>query len=409
MSATITENTVSDAPVTTQISAQVSPTLLRSEIDERIIKIRPSSTPLDQISRMAGARKAGSMKVEYYSVDLKPGSAHTQGALQARAITKDDTIEITIDTKSVLSVSDTVLFPTIRNTAGEPIVGYVFNVDSKKVTMLPVNIEFNEDGEFNFPAIADKTLLVRMGRAAGELDVQTPQFATLPTKEYNLCQIFKAQIEESMLQRLSDKEVGWTFSDQEEVAILDMRMCMERTFLFGNKRIIKLNDGSDILLTGGIWNQTEKEFAYNKDTLDSRMLINMMRKAFSDSNGSTRKVLLAGSGLIERLNSLEHNRVLSGNERVTKWGVDFDYVVSKFGSLYVARCEVFDLCGMEDYGMIVDPEYITKYSHVPFSAERISFHKQGVRNTEAVVLTEASCLVLRYPNAHMRIVPAPEN
>ena len=37
MSATITENTVSDAPVTTQISAQVSPTLLRSEIDERII------------------------------------------------------------------------------------------------------------------------------------------------------------------------------------------------------------------------------------------------------------------------------------------------------------------------------------------------------------------------------------
>lgn len=409
MSATITENTVSDAPVTTQISAQVSPTLLRSEIDERIIKIRPSSTPLDQISRMAGARKAGSMKVEYYSVDLKPGSVHTQGALQARAITKDDTIEINIDTKSVLSVSDTVLFPTIRNTEGEPIVGYVFNVDSKKVTMLPVNIEFNEDGEFNFPAIADKTLLVRMGRAAGELDVQTPQFATLPTKEYNLCQIFKAQIEESMLQRLSDKEVGWTFSDQEEVAILDMRMCMERTFLFGNKRIIKLNDGSDILLTGGIWNQTEKEFAYNKDALDSRMLINMMRKAFSDSNGSTRKVLLAGSGLIERLNSLEHNRVLSGNERVTKWGVDFDYVVSKFGSLYVARCEVFDLCGMEDYGMIVDPEYITKYSHVPFSAERISFHKQGVRNTEAVVLTEASCLVLRYPNAHMRIVPAPKN
>ena len=220
---------------------------------------------------------------------------------------------------------------------------------------------------------------------------------------------YKAQIEESMLQRLSDKEVGWTFSDQEEVAILDMRMCMERTFLFGNKHIIKLNDGSDILLTGGIWNQTEKEFAYNKDALDSRMLINMMRKAFSDSNGSTRKVLPAGSGLIERLNSLEHNRVLSGNERVTKWGVDFDYVVSKFGSLYVARCEVFDLCGMEDYGMIVDPEYITKYSHVPFSAERISFHKQGVRNTEAVVLTEASCLVLRYPNAHMRIVPAPEN
>ncbi len=405
MSATITEGTINGTPVTTQITAQVSPSLLRSEIDERITKIRPSSTPLDQISRMAGARKAGSMKVEYYSVDLKPGSAHTQGTIAAKTITKDDPIEITIDAKSVLSTSDTVLLPTIKNSDGVPLVAYVIKTNGKKITLLPVNVNYNEDGEFLFPAIHENTIIVRMGRAAGELDVQTPQFATLPTKDFNFCQIFKAQIEESMLQRLSDKEVGWTFSDQEEVAILDMRMCMERTFLFGNKRCIKINDNSDILLTGGIWNQTSKEFTYNKDTLDSRILINMMRKAFSDSNGSTRKVLLAGSGLIERLNSLEHNRVLSGNERVTKWGVDFDYVVSKFGSLYVARCEVFDLCGMEDYGMIVDPEYITKYSHVPFSAERISFHNQGVRNTEAVVLTEASCLVLRYPNAHMRIVP----
>ena len=29
----------------------------------------------------------------------------------------------------------------------------------------------------------------------------------------------------------------------------------------------------------------------------------------------------------------------------------------------------------------------------------------GIRNTDALVLTEASCLTLRYPAAHMRIVP----
>ncbi|MDE6359484.1 MAG: hypothetical protein K2L29_07825, partial [Duncaniella sp.] len=59
-------------------------------------------------------------------------------------------------------------------------------------------------------------------------------------------------------------------------------------------------------------------------------------------------------------------------------------------------------------GRVIDPEYITKYYHVPFQAERISFRRQGVRNTEAVVLTESSCLVLRYPESHMRInfVPA---
>lgn len=396
---------MTNTPVTTQLTQQVSPTLLRSEIDKRIVKIRPSSTPLDQISRMAGARAAGSMKVDYYSVDLKAGSILTVSNSPAASITKDDTISLQLANATTICQSDTILFPAIDNGAGQPLVGYVIESSGKYIKFIPTNIDFNEDGECDIPAIPTSSLLVRMGRAAGELDVQTPQFATLPTKETNFCQIFKAQIEESLLQRLSDKEVGWTFSDQEEAAILDMRMCMERSFLFGSMKSLTLPDGSNILLTGGIWNQTDKEFRYNKSSLDNRSVISMMRQAFSECNGSTRKVLLAGSGLIEKLNTLEAHRVLTGNERVTKWGVDFDYVVSKFGALYVARCEVFDLCGMEDYGMIVDPEYITKYSHIPFSAERISFHKQGVRNTEAVVLTEASCLVLRYPTAHMRIIP----
>ena len=72
------------------------------------------------------------------------------------------------------------------------------------------------------------------------------------------------------------------------------------------------------------------------------------------------------------------------------WGIDFHRIVSKFGTLYVHHSEVFDLCGKENCGMVIDPEYITKYTHVPFSADRISFRKQGVRNTEGVVLTEAS-------------------
>lgn len=60
---------------TTRLTETVSPGLLRSEIDNRITKIRPASTPLDQISRLAGARQAGSMKVEYYSVDFKNGTS----------------------------------------------------------------------------------------------------------------------------------------------------------------------------------------------------------------------------------------------------------------------------------------------------------------------------------------------
>lgn len=54
---------VSNEPLTTDIVREGSPSLLRSEVDKRIVKIRPMSTPIDQLSRWNGSRKASSMIV----------------------------------------------------------------------------------------------------------------------------------------------------------------------------------------------------------------------------------------------------------------------------------------------------------------------------------------------------------
>ena len=51
--------------------------------------------------------------------------------------------------------------------------------------------------------------------------------------------------------KMSNKEVPWDMSDQEEAAIYDMRLGMEKSFLFGVKK--KLWDPAkkeNILLTG---------------------------------------------------------------------------------------------------------------------------------------------------------------
>ena len=63
---------VVDGPLTTDLTREGSPDLLLNEIDQQIVKIRPMSTPIDQISRYAGSKHAGSMIVDYYSVDTKP-------------------------------------------------------------------------------------------------------------------------------------------------------------------------------------------------------------------------------------------------------------------------------------------------------------------------------------------------
>ena len=126
-------------------------------------------------------------------------------------------------------------------------------------------------------------------------------------------------------------------------------------------------------------------------------------EGYSANAGSNRKILIGGTGLIEAINKLDYNKVISANDTVTKWGIDFTELRSKFGTLYVLHSEVFDQCGHYYDGFVIDPEYITKYCHVPFRAEKLDLRKSGVRNTDAIVVTEASCLVLRYPQAHMRV------
>ncbi len=389
---------VNGQPLTTELTDALSPSLLRSAIDDRIVKIRPAATPLDQISRMSGARSCGSMKVEYYSVDCKPGRATVSSLLANNACNEGDSFSVEVVETGIFSPSETVMLPTVLSTeSNAPAVCYVKSVDGRQITLVLTE-------EADLSTLQEGEHIVRMGRAAGELDVQTPQFIALPVKDHNYCQIFKAQIEESLYQRLADKEVGWTFSDQEEVAIVDMRLGMEKSFLFGHRNhlTIDVNEGKEVYLTGGIWRQAGNDWDYD-GTISAAKLTGLMKSAFTGGNCSRRKVLIGGSDLIEALSNQDLSRFINATEKETVWGVDFDRIVSKFGTLYVIHSEVFDLCGKPGCGMVIDPEFITKYSHVPFQAERISFHKQGLRNTEAVVLTESSCLVLRYPNAHTRI------
>ncbi len=394
-----------DGPLTTAVTEAGAPGLLRNEIDSRVVRIRPMSTPIDQISRCGGCRPCGSMKVEYYSVDTKPSSIEVNKPTSA-TIGSTPVLKFQSAEGNQIAESETVLFPGVRDDSGEPLVGYVAaKADDGTLSVIPVGI----DGSAVAGLVAkftSKTRMVRMGRAATELDVQTAQFEAIPKKDSNLCQIFKAQVEQSTFQKIANKEVGWTFSDQEEVAIIDMRLGMEKSFLFGTKaRLSHPLKNEEVLLTGGIWNQAENEWYYSPDDgLDDKQLVSMMKSAFSQNCGSSRKILVAGSDLIERLNTLEYTKTISATDKVTHWGIDFSELHSKFGTLFVVHSEVFDTCGHAADGLIIDPEYLTKYSHVPFRTESLDLKKSGVRNTEAVVITEASCLVLRYPRAHTRII-----
>ena len=411
---------ISGEPVTTALVNEYAPSLLQSEIDERIVKIRPMSTPIDQISRYKGARKSGSMIVDYYSVDSKPTSTYVIASYtepDENTVNSNHTrAKLTIETSNTFEVSDTIMVKDVSGYEEDGVtkskaslVLYVLSKDADTGAILVTAVNGKRIGEIKgcVPNIHIGAMLVRMGRAATELDVQTSQFESLPIKSQNFCQIFKMQIEQSTFMKIANKEVEWDFSDQEEAAIYDMRLSMEKSFLFGIKsNIYDHLKKENVSLTGGIWWQAGKEFEYPiSEEWSHELLIDMMKSCFTGNAGNKRKVLIAGSDLIGRLNKMDAFKTMTGENTMMKWGLDFNEIVSKFGKLYVLHSEIFDDCGKSSHGLIFDPEYIQKWSHVPFGSQALDLKKAGIRNTDALVLTEASCMTLRYPNAHMRIVP----
>ena len=408
---------ISGAPATTENIAHAAPGLLLNSIDRRIVKVRPMSTPIDQLTRCAGSRHAGAMTVEYYSVDTKQTEARLVSPMTDTTGIKrsDDQYSYVLhtDADNIFDVSETILIPEIDGKAVNGVAGpLVVYVTAKPqdggVEVVPVNgLASTGIGSHDnhIPTLAIGTRLVRMGRAATELDVQTAQFSALPRKASNNCQIFKMQVEQSTLARMADKETSWSFSDQEEAAIIDMRLGMEKNFLFGQRAVLfDTAKNENVYLTGGIWNQAARSYELSLDTLSESDLIGLCSAAFTGNNGSKRKILIAGTALMEALSRLQYSKIVSAGETKVKWGIEFKEIVSSFGTLFVLHSEVFDQCGHSGDGFVLDPNYMTKYVHVPFKAEKLDLRASGQRNTDAVVLTEASCLVLRYPNAHIRVL-----
>ena len=399
---------VSGTPLTTALTADAAPDLLVNSIDRRIVKVRPMSTPIDQLSRHAGARSASSMTVEYYSVDTKRTETEVISDLDAASVVTDDDGNITISLRTgcdqIFDPSETVLVPGVSGADGQPLVLYTVARRERGVDFSVVN-PVMADGVAQVPQITVGCKLVRMGRAAAELDVQTAQFSALPRKQNNNCQIFKMQVEQSTLQKLAGKEVGWTFSDQEEAAIIDMRLGMEKNFVFGAKAKIMDNVKNEpVYLTGGIWSQAGRQFVLRLAKLGEGDMIDLCSAAFTRNAGRKQKLLIAVKRLMESLSRMECTRSITAGDTMVRWGIEFKEIRSNFGSLLVLHSEVFDQCGHESDGLVVDPEYVTKYVHLPFKVEKLDLRRSGQRNTDAVVITEASCLVLRYPDAHMRVI-----
>jgi hypothetical protein len=403
------------------------PEMYQKDIDERITKIRPMATPVDQISRFATLQQASSFEVKYYSVGTRPvmttlttavvpSTSATSVPLEVAdpdMFTLDDTIRV-VGVKAITDYRGTA-YPSNQATTPDLCLCVCGKTSQGQPIVYAVNGTVVNRQNIGVPAIAAGTKLIRMGKSCGELDVQTGRFNNLPTSELQYCQNFMAQIEQSTLDKIANKEVNWGFSDLEEDSIYDMRLAMENSFLFGDMNMIKhtTKDGMAQWFTKGIWWQAGKDIEVGQTvdgvtTITDNDLVDISRDLFVGTGiGNKRKVLLCGSDFLAALSKIDSDKFRL-KDTVEVWNLKFKSWETDFGEILAMHDELFDMNGMYDCAFALDPEFLTKKTHLSWSRNILDLKKAGVRNTDAVVIQEISCLYLRYAKAHARLRLAEE-
>lgn len=408
------------------------PEFYTKDIDKRIVKIRPMATPIDQISRYAKAQQSDSFEVKYYSVGTRPISCKTSAAVEAQ--TTGASISLPVDDVNMFTLDDTIRVVGVKGLYDEKGVAYDAddenapdlvlcvcgrNDSTSMPTVYAVNGNLDSKKQATLlPAIPAGTTLVRMGKACGELDVQTGRFNNIPTAETQYCQNFMIQVEQSTFDKIAAKEVDWSFSDIEEDGIYDMRLSQENTFLFGvkNKIYHTTKNGMATWFTGGIWWMADKDIEVGEWDADKKCavisdenLVDITKDLFVGTGiGNKRKILFCGSDMLSAFSKIKSDKFRL-KDTVEVWNLKFKSWDTDFGEVLTIHHELFDANGMSDCGFAMDPEYLTKKTHVSWSRNILDLKKAGIRNTDAVVIQEVACLYLRYAKAHarMRLAQAP--
>lgn len=415
--------TVNDLASITSIS-QANEDFFLSDVDRRVTRIRPMSTPVDQISRYSKTSTATAMDFEYGSVGTRPVMTTLNTAVTAQA--SGMSISLDVVDAQMFDIDDTIRVVGVKGYdekgTTETTQDLVLCVCGKSQetnmpTVYAVNGKSNGKQNIWVPAIAKGTKLIRMGKACGELDAKTGLFTNVPEMKTQYCQKFMAQITESTYKKIVEErktgqKVDWNFSDLEEDAIYDMRLGQENSFLFGvkNKVVHTSKGNSQQWFTEGIWWQCGQDLEVGTVEggvvqITDNDLVDLAKDLFCGTGvGNKRKVVFAGSEFQAALAKIKSDKYfLREKESVEAWNLKFKSVDTDFGELLVIHHELFDLNGMADCAIAIDPSYLSKKTFESFTRVNRDDMENGTSDSMTVMLKESCALYLRYPKAHARL------
>lgn len=371
---------------------------IEEDLDTTIVKVRPSETPLDTLTR--NIKNTEPVK----SFECGGWEIGTRDALDkvATTVTPGEDAELSVGKKGMWLAGDTIYVDGISGKDGGPLALYVVS----KGTGDKLNVRAINSADGQVPALPSETTLLRMGPAFAEKDAQATPYNIIPVTRRNYCQIHMAQVEETVIHSLQKKKVALDFSTYKEQSIWDMKRGMEFTNFFGVKGITKNEKDEPVYTSMGVWHQCPNMWTYSKSkNLDNAAYVAMTRAIFDGNNGSDTRFLFAGPGFLERLAYVDaySKQVGSANVDVVH-GIKVRRIVTDFGELLIRPMSSLFLGNMADNAQVLDLNYVKKYVFEPLNTTVLELDKSGQRRVNAVRLLENYALYLENLPTHCKII-----
>ncbi len=388
--------------------------LLLDQIDPKVAKIRPHEVVLDTVSRQVSDTKySESQTVRHYAIDVIELNANVTTAIAGGANTQEELVT----TDPGIFACDQTIF--CGGVPGYKVDGvtidpehdlmlYVLGISSNNHPLVMAVNGQDVGGNIVVPNIPAGTVLTRGGRAGSESQIQTDAYSGVPTDFTQYLQKYMAQVEESTLHKMSDKEVDWEFTDLEQEAIFDMRRTQNVSFWKGEKRVIKVKNSrakkpEEVYFSEGVWTQAGKEFNFGGLPVDENNIVGLMKTAFTGNASSKQKIFIMGSDMLEAFEQVDYQKLVYAGTRHQAYGLEFSSIVSKFGMTHTIHDQTLDGMGWSDRGFILDADFLRKWT-MGWWVKNFDLRESGQSDMDARSLIEICGLVLKNPEAHTRVL-----
>lgn len=405
-------NVDTDEALSLQQAMEHSPEIVKATIDREVIVIKPHLTPLYTIASKHGRVVNGTHPlVEYDEIEQLPLDTKVKTAVNAGT---NSQVPIEFEDNDMIAINETLYFkgidgyePSTDNPSGF-FVGYVKDKDSNG---FPIVVPQNGKGQDNkFPdSIPAGTVVIRGARTASEKQSRTAPLVATPQKRFNYMQKMIIETEETTFFRLASKnaDVKWGKTELTDFAICEHKRTAEADMLIGKRNLLRIpnkynqNKAEDTWFQEGIWWQAGRDFELPKNP-KREDLITMMKTIFTGNNSSNAKVMLLGSDIMEAIHKIDYNQVIYPGTPKQAFGLDVTEIIYGQYRLLLVSEPAFDDLLMNDCGLVVDEDYLTKYTH-SWRAIPLDNLKNGESDSRSEVYIDTFCLALKNANAHCRV------